>query len=103
MSFNNEAAKVKDESQPLGIRYVSLRHCVELHCPFGFNKTWKFMEKKFGLKEGEENDSNVLIQCAEFLETDRDAWIKVKDAHENFVKTRMHLGLPKPKCSCEQE
>jgi hypothetical protein len=101
MSFGNEVTKVKDESLPIGIRYISLRHCVKLHRPLGFHKTWKFLEKKFGLKEGEENESQVLIQCAEFLETDRDAWIKVKNAHENYVKTRVTLGLPKPKCSCE--
>ena len=101
MSFNNEVTKVKDESQPLGIRYISLRHCVELHCPFGFNKTWQFMEEKYGLKEGEENNSSVLIKCAMFLETDREAFIKVKNAHEQFVKTRVNLGLPKPKCSCD--
>ncbi|MBI3187052.1 MAG: hypothetical protein HYZ31_04150 [Gammaproteobacteria bacterium] len=101
MSFNNDIAKVKDESQPLGIRYMSLRHCVGLYSPLGFTKTWEFMKNKFGLREGEKNESSVLIQCAEFLEVDRTAWIEVKNAHEKFIKTRVKLGLPKPKCSCE--
>lgn len=93
MGFNNDIQKVKDESQPLGIRYMSLRHCVGLHSPLGFHKTWEFMKDKFGLKEGEENDSSVLIQCAEFLEADRVAWMEVKNAHENFTKNSRKAWL----------
>lgn len=101
MSFNSELAQVRDNSLPIGMRYMSLRHCVELYSPFGFDKTWKIMERKFGLKEGEANDNNVFIQCAEFLETDRNAWKRVIKAQEEMAKTRSRYGLPKPKFHCE--
>lgn len=103
MSFGDETRKVRDEALPIGLRYVSLRHAVELHCPFGFGQTWKYLEEKCGVKEGEPNDSQVLVKCADFIEEDRAAWIKVKQAHEEFIKTRVRLGLPKPKCHCEHK
>ena len=103
MSFGDEIGKVKDESLPIGLRYVSLRHAVELHCPFGFGRTWQYLEENFGVKEGEQNSALVLVKCAEFIEQDRTAWLNVKRAHDEFVKTRVRLGLPKPKCKWEQQ
>ena len=103
MSFGDEIRKVKNESLPIGLRYVSLRHAVELHCPFGFGKTWQYLEDICGVKEGELNDSPVLIKCAEFPDEDRVAWLNVKQAHEEFIKTRVRLGLPKPMCNCEHK
>jgi len=103
MSFGDEIRKAKNEALPIGLRYMSLRHAVGLHCPFGFRQTWQYLEEKCSVKEGEMNDSSVLFKCAEFLEKDREAFLKVKEAHEEFIKTRVSLGLPKPKCKCEQE
>jgi len=100
MSFNNELAQVKDDSLPKGMRYISLRHCVELYSPFGFNKTWEIMERKFGLKEGKENENEVFIKCAEFLEADRNAWKQVIEAQQQMAKIRAKYGLPKPKFHC---
>lgn len=102
MSFHNEIANVKDENKPNGIRYMSLKHAIGLHPVIGgFGETWQLLENKFGLKEGENNEANILVKCAEFIETDRDAYQEVKDAHEKYIKCRVKLGLPKPKCSCE--
>lgn len=102
MSFNRELAKVKDASLPAGRRYTSLRHCVEFYAPFGFQKTWAVMEQKFGLKEGALNAHEVFMRCAEFLETDRNAWKAVTEAQGNLAKTRASFGLAKPKFSCKQ-
>ena len=102
MSFQNEIANVKNESKPNGIRYMSLKHAIGLHSVIGgFSETWQLLENKFGLKEGENNEASILVKCAEFIEVDRKAYQEVKNAHENYVKCRVKLGLPKPKCSCE--
>ena len=102
MSFNRELAKVKNESLPVGSRYTSLRHCGDLSAPFGFQKTWAVMEHKFGLKEGLLNSHEVFMQCAGFLEADRDAWKALTEAQENMARTRASFGLPKPGFSCKQ-
>jgi len=102
MSFNNEAKKVRDESLSLGLRYISLRHCVELYSPFGFNRTWGYLEAKCGLKEGENNEPSVLTRSVEYLEKDRDAWLHVIQTQEDYVKNRVKSGLPKPTFKCDQ-
>lgn len=103
MSFNNELKKVRDDSASLGMRYVSLRHCVELYSPFGFDKTWKFMEQRFGLKDSAENGSNVFTKCADFLDTDRNNWKALTKAQGQMAKTRTKYGLPKPKFTCDNK
>ena len=101
MSFHNEIENVKDESKPNGIRYMSLKHAIGLHPVVGgFGETCKFLEKRFGLKEGDINEASILVKCAEFIEADRKAYQEVKNAHEKYIKCRVKLGLPKPKCSC---
>lgn len=97
MSFNNDARIVRDETKPLGRRYMALRHCVENHCPLGFNATWKVLETKFGLREGQEASSQALIAAIEFLHADRQAWLKLLQAHQEIAHLRSKNGLPKPK------
>lgn len=96
MSFNNEARIVKDESMPLGRRYMALRHCVELYCPLGFNGTWKILEARFGLREGQAASSQALTAAINFLELDRQAWLKYSQAHQELVHLRKKNGFPKP-------
>lgn len=96
MSFNNEARIIKDEAKPLGMRYMALRHCVEMHCPLGFKATWKVLETRFGIREGQPNSSQALIAAIEFLQADRQAWLKLLQAHQELVHLRTTNGLPKP-------
>ena len=103
MSFNTELKHVRDTSLPKGMRYISLRHCVEMYSPFGFVKTWEILEKKFGLKEGKEVDNEVFIKCADFLERDRNAWKLVESAQMKMAKSRRRSGLTKPKFYCEHK
>ena len=96
MSFATYLAVVRSEGTPLGLRYTSLRHCVELYCPFGFQGTWKVLESKFGVREGEQNDPGALVAAADFLAADRYAWLAVVRAHQNLAKFRASAGLRKP-------
>lgn len=96
MSFTTYLATIRSDHTPLGLRYTNLRHCVQLYCPFGFNQTWKILESKFGLREGEMNDPSALVAAAEFLASDRNAWLAVVRAHEDLGKLRARAGLPKP-------
>ncbi|MBL8207441.1 MAG: hypothetical protein JNM09_24625, partial [Blastocatellia bacterium] len=77
--------------------YISLRHCVENHCPLGFNATWKVLETKFSIREGQETTSQALIAAIEFLQADRQAWLKLSQAHQELVHLRKKNGFPKPK------
>ncbi len=76
---------------------LALRHCVENHCPLGFNATWKVLETKFGIREGREASSQALIAAIEFLQADRQAWLKLSQAHQELVHLRKQNGFPKPK------
>lgn len=96
MSFTTYLAAVRDERTPLGLRYTSLRHCVELYGPFGFQGTWRILESKFGVREGEQNDPGALVAAADFLASDRDAWLAVARAHQSLAKFRASAGLRKP-------
>jgi hypothetical protein len=96
MSFNREARLVKDGSIPLGLRYVSLRHCVELFCPLGFNKTWALLAGRFGLRENDANEPGVLVASVQLLERWRRAHIEVQAAERHYVRELLRLGLPKP-------
>ncbi len=97
MSFHNEARIVKDETKPLGRRYIALRNCVENHCPLGFNATWKVLETKFGIREGQVNFSQALVAAIEFLQADRQAWLKLLQSHQELIQLRKYNGFPKPK------
>jgi hypothetical protein len=95
LSFNREARLVKSNQAPLGLRYISLRHCVELFCPLGFHKTWSLLEGRFGLKENQENDAPVLVAAVELLEQWRQAHIELQAAHRKHAQELARLGLPK--------
>jgi hypothetical protein len=95
MSFNREARLVKDSDAPLGLRYISLRHCVELFRPLGFHKTWALLASRFGLRENEENDPRVLVASVELLEQWRRAHVELQAAERRYIQEVVRLGLPK--------
>lgn len=97
MSFNNDAGVVRDESKSLGQRFKALRHCVGNHCPLGFNATWKVLETKFGIREGQPTTSQALLAAIDFLQADRQAWLKFSQAHQALVHLRKSNGFPKPR------
>lgn len=97
MSFHADAKIVKDEARPLGRRYMALLHCVENHCPLGFNATLKALEARFGLQKEQELFSQSLIAAIEFLEEDRQAWLKLKQANQELVRLRKRNGFPRTK------
>jgi len=82
---------------------MSLRHAIGLHPAIGgFGETLQLLENKFGLKEGENHEaSSILTQCAEFIETNRNAYQEVKEHMNNmlsackigFTKTKMQLRV----------
>ena len=96
MSFNNEARKVKNEKLGVGLRYISLRHCVEHYCPLGFNRTWSRLENRFGLKEGQRNNPEVLLATIDFLVADRQAWLMFVKSRRELIQSRVAAGFPKP-------
>ena len=95
MSFNSEARIVRDNGAPIGLRYISLRHCVQMFCPFGFNATWKQLEKRFGLKEGQPNTSEALSVSIEFLNLWRNIEMRRRAAEEEYIRELVSIGLPK--------
>ena len=97
MSFNNDAKRVRDNNAPIGTRYMSLRHCVERYSPFGFRRTWRLLEERFGIKEGDANSPEALVAALEFLEKDRADWLAFTEARAVFAQARARRKLPKPR------
>jgi hypothetical protein len=95
MSFNSEANIVKDSSMSIGLRYISMRHCVQMFCPIGFNKTWSFLEIKAGIKENQENSSEVLVKAIEVLSEWRSLHIQKKRAEWQYIQWLVKNGFPK--------
>jgi hypothetical protein len=97
MSFTNDAKRVRDDNAPIGLRYMSLRHCVEKYSPYGFRRTWRLLEERFGIREGEVNSPGSLVAALEFLEKDRADWLAFIEARATFAKARARRKLPKPR------
>lgn len=96
MSFHREAKRVRNETLSIGLRYMSFRHCVQLYSPFGFQRTWRILAKRFGVKEGAVNLSRNLITALKLLEKDRVAWIRFQWARRELAQVRRRAGLLKP-------
>lgn len=71
MGFNNFARKVRDASLPYGHRVVSLRSCVQLYRPIGFEATVGYLEAKSGpFRE----DETSLLRALNMIGTSRALW-----------------------------
>lgn len=97
MSFNNYAKKVRDGNAPINLRYMSLRHCVQEYSPYGFRRTWRLLEERFGIKEGGSNAPEALVAALDFLEQDRADYLAFTEARIAFIKARARRKLPKPR------
>lgn len=71
MGFTNFARKVRDTSLPYGHRVVSLRSCVQLYRPLGFEATVSYLAHRAGpFRE----DENALLRALGVIEASRAAW-----------------------------
>ncbi|MET8172793.1 hypothetical protein [Streptomyces clavifer] len=71
MGFTNFARKVRDTSLPYGQRVVSLRSCVQLYRPLGFEATVSYLAHRAGpFRE----DGNALVRALGVIEASRAAW-----------------------------
>jgi hypothetical protein len=71
MGFNNFARKVRDASLPYGHRVVSLRSCVQLYRPIGFEATVGYLEATSGpFRE----DETSLLRALNMIGTSRALW-----------------------------
>jgi len=95
MSFNSEARIVRDENAPVGLRYISLRHCVQMFCPLGFGNTWSFLASKVGLKENEPNAHSAFVDAIDVLSEWRRLHIQRESAKRQYIQGLVKLGLPK--------
>lgn len=93
MSFNSEANIVRDMTSPIGLKYVSLRHCVERFCPLGFGETWAFLSAKTGLKENEQNSAETLVAAIEILSEWRRLTIEKRTAEQLYLNGLVRLGV----------
>ncbi|MEV0491340.1 hypothetical protein [Streptomyces atratus] len=71
MSFGNFARKVRDTTLPHGHRVVSLRSCVQLYRPIGFEATVACLEAKAGPFR---RDEAALLRALGVLEASRAVW-----------------------------
>ena len=69
MGFAKEIEKVRNAELSPGLRYISLRHAVELHAPTGFEDTWRALCAQCGLAEyGDKFSHEDFLTAAKFLE-----------------------------------
>ena len=71
VSFTNFARKVRDTSLPYGHRMVSLRSCVQLYRPIGFEATVSYLAYRAGPFR---QDEAALLRALELIEAGRAAW-----------------------------
>jgi hypothetical protein len=95
MSFNTLAKRVRNESLPISYRHVALRSCVERFCPLGFNRTWRTLEARFGLKQGVPSESAQLQAAIAFLLAWRNAWLARQVAEAAFRREEKRLRVPR--------
>jgi hypothetical protein len=71
MGFNNFARRVRDTSLPYGRRVVSLRSCVQLYRPIGFEATVGYLEATSGpFRE----DETSLLRALDMITESRELW-----------------------------
>ncbi|MET7365331.1 hypothetical protein ABZS61_05785 [Streptomyces sp. NPDC005566] len=71
MGFTNFARKVRDSSLPYGHRVVSLRSCVQLYRPIGFEATVSYLAHEAGPFR---TDEDALLRALDMIGTSRAAW-----------------------------
>ncbi|WP_406394118.1 hypothetical protein [Streptomyces sp. NBC_00887] len=96
MGFTNFARKVRDSSLPYGHRVVSLRSCVQLYRPIGFEATVSYLAHKAGPFR---TDEDSLLRALGVIEASRAAWqLELKAyAEERAEAKRRGLRTPGPR------
>ncbi|MFD9499807.1 hypothetical protein [Streptomyces sp. NPDC060035] len=96
MGFTNVARKVRDPSLPYGHRVVSLRSCVQLYRPIGFEATVSYLAHRAGpFRE----DEGALLRALGVIEASRAVWqVELRAyAAERAEAKRRGLRTPGPR------
>ncbi|MER5891640.1 hypothetical protein [Streptomyces sp. NPDC001876] len=96
MGFTTFARKVRDSSLPYGHRVVSLRSCVQLYRPIGFEATVSCLAHKAGPFR---TDEGALLRALGVIEAGRAAWqLELRAyAEERAGAKRRGLRTPGPR------
>ena len=79
MGYNQDKKIVFDESEKIGLRYISLLHCISQFTwltKCGFNNELKHLYQTCGLKRGTENSSETLLKCIRELDRQRGIFLE---------------------------
>ena len=91
MGFSREIEKVRDTNLDSGLRYISLRHAVELYGGMSFTDTWEAICKKCGIAaNGEKFSSDNFSVAAEFLDQLHTEYIDSLDKLRSKRKIEKH-------------
>ena len=101
MSFGPNMRQAADESQPLELRYMALRHALT-YTHLGFNIAWSLAESRFDIRKGVLASSSALKQAADFFIAERKAWITLERARISYIRKCRALGLPPPRVTVER-
>lgn len=91
MGFSREIEKVRDTNLDSGLRYISLRHAVELYGGMSFTDTWEAICKKCGIATyGEIFSSENFNVAADFLDQLHTEYVESLDKLRNKRKAEKH-------------
>ncbi len=106
MSFEANAQRVRDPSQPLGQRVTALHHCIEKHAPFGFEATRQELRRRVGaqgfrmdVRRGYRTDlwtEDQVVAAVELLDESRRSWLAYRRAFAARRREEKAMGWRQP-------
>ena len=99
MGYNQEKEIAQDENKSLGLRYFSLLHCISsftwlTRC--GFRNELRHLYHKCGLKRGQFNSGEVIENCVEELDRQRQHFLHQLKVFDYERKVEKKSGKRSP-------
>ena len=99
MGYNQDKKIVLDESETIGLRYLSLLRCISQFtwlAKCGFRNELRHLYYTCGLKRGEANSSETLLMCINEIDKQRSVFLKKLTAFTQMRKKQKLSGRRSP-------
>jgi hypothetical protein len=99
MGYNQDKRIVLDDSETIGRRYICLLHCVGQFSWLtlcGFRNELRHLYFSCGLKRGDLNSAETIVNCINELDRQRNDFLKRLNAFSNMRKAEKREGKRTP-------
>ena len=99
MGYNQDKKIVLDASETIGLRYLSLLHCVSQFAwlsKCGFRNELRHLYHTCGLKRGEANSSETLVICINEIDQQRSVFLNKLTVFTQMRKKQKLCGRRSP-------